>query len=205
MDPNAVDALYPGDLDKMFLNIITDPVYQQYEPRVVSRPSLAPGDTKETADYLVGGPWMVIFENTVTAEEAQRLRELGDEMGYKRSEDVGTKKEDGTFTSVVNSGRTSTNAWCIDECYQNPIAQRVMARIENITGIPERNSESCRYDTFACEEDPSMTGLTLLYFLHPPQLFYQFYSCCNTPKLNFTTLIPITFHFSSNDNRVLES
>jgi len=31
--------------------------------------------------------------------------------------------------------------WCNNECYQDPVAKRLMARVENITGIPEPNSE----------------------------------------------------------------
>ena len=110
LDPTVTDALYPGDIDKLFTNILQNPIYQPYEPHAVSRPTLAPGDTEETADYLVGGPWMVVFENAISPEEAQRLQELGAREGYKRSEDVGVRKADGTYTSQTNSGRTSTNA-----------------------------------------------------------------------------------------------
>ena len=135
------DAFRPGELDQMFERILTDPYYQQFEPKAISRPTLAPGDTNETADYVVGGPWMVIFDKAVSDEEADRLIELGAMEGYKRSEDVGEELPDGTYTSVQNSGRTSTNAWCNDVCYQDPIAKNVMERISNITGTPEVNSE----------------------------------------------------------------
>jgi len=141
MDPDAVDALSPGDLNNLFERIVTDPYYQQYEPKVLSRPDLAPGDTEETADYLVGGPWMVMFDNAMTDEETDRMIELGGIEGYERSSDVGEQKPDGTYSNHVNSGRTSTNAWCIGTCYEDPIAERVMDRIVNITGIPEENSE----------------------------------------------------------------
>ena len=84
---------------------------------------------------------MVIFDKAVTYKEADRLIELGGLEGYKRSEDVGTKQADGSYTSVRNSGRTSTNAWCNGVCYEDPVARRVMDRISNITGTPELNSE----------------------------------------------------------------
>lgn len=45
------------------------------------------------------------------------------------------------FSLQVYAGRTSTNAWCQNECYNDPIAKRVMERVENITGIAETNSE----------------------------------------------------------------
>ena len=57
-------------------------------------------------------------------------------------QDVGEEQADGSHSKKTHSGRTSTNAWCVDECYKDPIAQRVMQRIENITGVPETNSEN---------------------------------------------------------------
>ena len=67
---------------------------------------------------------------------------MGGVEGYKRSEDVGKKLFDGTYDSVQSSSRTSHNAWCQHECYEDPHAQNVMKRIELLTGIPEKNSEN---------------------------------------------------------------
>lgn len=44
-------------------------------------------------------------------------------------------------------GNTETNnsfllQWCTGDCYTDPVAQRLMERVENITGIPEVNSEN---------------------------------------------------------------
>ena len=108
LDPNAVDALYPGDITKIFNRILTDPELAQYEPKVVSRPELAPGDTAERADYKVGGPWMVLLENALTEEEAQRMIELGGIRGYERSADVGKKLPDGTYDKKVRMRCTMT-------------------------------------------------------------------------------------------------
>lgn len=104
LDPDAVDALYPGDITKIFNKIMTDPATQQYEPRIVSRPNFLDGDTEENADYRIG-PWMVVFENAITDEEAERLIELGGVEGYQRSADVGRKLEDGTYDKKVGAVR----------------------------------------------------------------------------------------------------
>jgi prolyl 4-hydroxylase len=141
MDPEVIDALYPGGLDKMFEDITTNPDFKQYEPKVLSRPEYAYGDSAETAEYQLG-PWMVVFDNAMSGEEADRLVELGGIEGYKPSpSSTGKMKEDGTEMANTNKGRTSTNAWCIDECYDDPTARVVMNRIANITGTPEMNSE----------------------------------------------------------------
>jgi prolyl 4-hydroxylase len=109
MDPTASNAWNPGDLNAMFERIVTDPAYAAYQPKVLSRPSYAPGDTNETADYTIG-LWMVMFDSAVSDEEADRLRELGEIQGYERSSDVGEEQPDGTFTAYVNEKRTSTNS-----------------------------------------------------------------------------------------------
>jgi prolyl 4-hydroxylase len=133
LDPDAVDALYPGDLDKLFENIATSSDFEHFGPKVLSRPSYSPGDNADTADYQLG-PWMVTFDNAITDQQADRLIELGGIEGYERSADVGSKKEDGTYTAETNSGRTSTNAWCTNECNEDPVAIEVMDRIATITG-----------------------------------------------------------------------
>lgn len=116
-DPNcpvdfSTNTWGPGDLDKMFERILSTPEYQNYEPKVMSRPSLTPGDTNETADYIVGSPWMIVFDNFVTKQEADRLVELGAMEGYDRSLDVSNLNSDGSIVPGASPDRTSTNAWC---------------------------------------------------------------------------------------------
>jgi prolyl 4-hydroxylase len=135
------NAWGPGDLNEFFTNVTTLESYKQFEPKVLSRPSYLPGDTRETADYQVG-PWVVVLENVVSQEEAEHMIELGAIEGYERSSDVGKLKFDGTYESNVNDGRTSTNAWCKYGCYKNETAQRVIERVTNMTNIPEKNSEN---------------------------------------------------------------
>jgi len=108
LDPNATDALYPGDLNKMFERIVSDPHYNQFNPTVLSRPEYAPGDGPENATYQLG-PWLMTFDNMVSPDEAKRIIELGAQSGFERSEDVGKEQPDGTYDSFRNAGRTSTN------------------------------------------------------------------------------------------------
>jgi prolyl 4-hydroxylase len=89
----------------------------------------------------IEGPWVLTFENFLTDEEADRMVELGFKQGYERSADVGGYKFDGSVEGVVSSGRTSTNAWCSDECDADPVTRALWKRIEQVTGVPENNSE----------------------------------------------------------------
>jgi hypothetical protein len=132
----------PGDVNKFFTNLTTMDEYKQYGVKVLSAPDYLPGDSAEKeVDYLVNGPWAVLLENFISDEEADRLIELGAAEGYERSSDVGKEKADGTFDHHIGYGRTSHNSWCQKECYKDPVAQRVIERIANVTNIPEANSE----------------------------------------------------------------
>ena len=129
IDPDAPASWGPGDLDKMFVRLTSEPYLSEYSVETLSSPST----TK--------GPWVITMDNVLTKEEADQMIALGAKEGYKRSSDVGKLRPDGSFQSNVNSGRTSTNAWCLTSCYNNEVAQRVIHRLSNITGIPEVNSE----------------------------------------------------------------
>lgn len=108
VDPDATDALQPGDLNRLFERILTDPHYRQYQPTVLSRPSYPQGEGPENTTYQLG-MWLLQLENVATPEEAKHLIMLGAERGYERSADVGEEKPDGTYDDDVNEGRTSTN------------------------------------------------------------------------------------------------
>lgn len=135
------DVWKPGDLNEFFTNITMLAEYQQYEPTVLSRPAYLEGDSEENADYKIG-PWVVVLENLMSQEEADRMIELGALEGYKRSHDVGKLHFDGSFEQNENDGRTSTNAWCQDKCASDPVGKRVIDRVANITNIPQVNSEN---------------------------------------------------------------
>ncbi len=62
---------YPGDLNRMFERMITAPENEKYEPKVLSRPEYINDDTADNATYQLG-PWMLVMENFVTDDEAER-------------------------------------------------------------------------------------------------------------------------------------
>lgn len=134
-----------GDLNKLMEDIVDDASgsgeWKQYSPTALSRPknkrdgTAAPGVEKD-------GPWLVLLDNFVKPEEADRLVELGQGQGYERSADVGKEKHDGSHESLVSDSRTSHNTWCQEpSCFEDPLVKPVVERIANATRTGVQNSE----------------------------------------------------------------
>lgn len=127
-DKTSSSIWQPGDLDRMFQKLTSEPYFvEKYEPTIFSKPP--------------EGPWIVTLENVASPDECEAMIEAGRARGYERSKDVGPRKFDGTFDALESEDRTSSNTWCVDECYQDQRHQHVLKIVENITGIPEQNSE----------------------------------------------------------------
>ena len=160
LNKTAVPALLPGDLNKMFERIIatapgnrtlTEQEIKQleeekmpvYSVNVLSQPNSKSSDDVSVLTDKSLPPWVVTFDNFITPEECEELIELGYEFGYKRSEDVGKIKFDGSHDSVKSERRTSENAWCsgFSGCRQRELPKRIHDRIAKVTGIPPENSE----------------------------------------------------------------
>ena len=139
------------------------------------------------------------LDKFVTDDEADRLIELGAEEGYKRSSDVGKVKFDGSFEENFNDGRTSLNAWCQHACYNDTAAKQVISRIEEITHIPETNSEYLhllKYDVgqyyrrhhdfidFGNDRQPGVRLLTVFLYLNDVEAG----GGTNFPILNITVM-----------------
>ena len=50
-------------------------------------------------------------------------------------------KFNGTSEEVTSQSRTSYNAWCKGECFEDEETKRVLGSIEELTGIQDTNSE----------------------------------------------------------------
>lgn len=126
----------PGSLNAMMERIVADPQYQS-NINVLFRPK----KNNDTAD-IPDGPWVVVLDDFLSPHECDTLIQLGAAEGFQRSQDVGSEmKFDGTFDGVTSDGRTSTNAWCWNACYEHAVTKQVTAKIEQLLGIPERYYE----------------------------------------------------------------
>jgi prolyl 4-hydroxylase len=128
LDSNAVNAWHPGDLNQMFERITNDPQYGQYQPTVLSRPDLKPGDTEQMATYKLG-PWIVVLDDFVSVSEAEQLIAKSTE-GWNERPDTITLDLDG-------SNRTH----CEGSCHASPSTRAVLQKLELLTGIPKAHYE----------------------------------------------------------------
>jgi prolyl 4-hydroxylase len=137
MPPDDTKNIWtPGSLNAMMERIVADPQYQN-QLQVLFRP--ANGTTDAT---IPDGPWVLVLDNFLTPAECDTLIQLGAAEGYELSKDVSSEmKFDGTFDGVTSEGRTSTNAWCWNACYEHKVTKQVTAKIERLLGIPERYYE----------------------------------------------------------------
>lgn len=126
---------HKGELNAMFENILTNPALGELEPKALMRPN-PPEDSG-----VPEGPWIVVLENFLTEAECEDLIRLGAERGYERSMDVGEKKADGTYGAHESKDRTSSNAWCIEDCWEHETTRRVHDRLELLTGVDRQNYE----------------------------------------------------------------
>ncbi len=145
IEPGNESIWKPGDLNTLFENIVDNAdgtgAYVRYNPIAYSRP-MHKRDGTAVPGVVKDGPWVVSLENFISAEEADRLIEIGKVQGYKRSADVGKEKPDGSHDSKVSDSRTSHNTWCQEEsCTEDPLVAPVIERIANVTGTHPRNSE----------------------------------------------------------------
>lgn len=197
MDADAVDALYPGDLNKMFECIVTDPAFKKYEPVVLSRPDYAPGDTADNATYSIG-IWMVMFENAISDAEANRIIELGGIQGYHRSADVGVKQADGTYSDSVNEGRTSTNA--VGSASTDSVVSRYIGShhlpSSQHSGAPTSATKIQLRNGSCCASSPSLAF---------QRQTLRISSCCATRRISSTKSIPTIFRIKEIVQREFES
>jgi prolyl 4-hydroxylase len=136
VDKNAPKVLnHPGDLDKIFERILQEEQFQQFAPSILSSPNNARK-----------GPWVVQLDSFATAEECERLIQLGGQIGYAPSFTLGTTHPNGTSEHVVeNTIRTSTSAWLTyEQCEKESLVSTMLDRVETLLDVPKNNMEHVR-------------------------------------------------------------
>ena len=122
----------PGDLNGMFENIVT--YYNQHKNETEDD-----GEISWDLEILSSDPWILRFDNFFDEKEAKGIIEAAGK--FERSTDVGKKDETGHFAKVTSTSRTSSNAWCHERCWNHPMVQQVMLRVQDLLNISLDNSE----------------------------------------------------------------
>ena len=141
-DKYAPTAWAPGDVERMFSRIVAEAngKYSEFDVTVWSQPQMTDAEIIAHPDGVFADkPWVISFENFLQDDEIERLLELAEADGYERSDDGG-EYIDGKFVTYYIKGRTSYNSWC-GKCRVDPYGEQVLARIEDLTGIPQSNYE----------------------------------------------------------------
>lgn len=123
------------------LNISTDPIYPPNAINEMFSSIKSKFSSRYTINVLSESPWVVTFDDFLTDREVKALIKTV-EGTWERSTDTGQVNEYGETGRVLSTGRTSSNAWCRSRCESHPDVKSVMAKIEEVTGIPRENSES---------------------------------------------------------------
>lgn len=123
-----------GKLPVGELNVIVSPYHDA---------SHLPKDEGEDETTMPQLPWVVTIKDFLNDEECDRLIELGEGNGYRRSRGYSkTRNLDGSPNFTESDGRTSFSTFCSEGCDDDPLVEGVVQRMIRLTGIPEQNYES---------------------------------------------------------------
>lgn len=68
----------------------------------------------EGVTVLSTDPWILTFDNFLTDQQMKAM--ISTVKKWERSTDAGEFNEIGEQGRILSQGRTSSNAWCMEEC-----------------------------------------------------------------------------------------
>merc|ERR1719401_3312019 len=138
LDPEGEDALVAGGMDALFERMVRVAAASDWQPTVLSRPrkerpspdmaaapALSCDEDKANPCDVRDGPWILTLDDFVSEEEVAVIMKIADGIGYERS----------LAGDEVLEARTSSQAWCMDGCMDDPV-------VAALTGIPEEHYEN---------------------------------------------------------------
>jgi hypothetical protein len=94
--------------------------------------------SREGVEVLSEAPWVLSFENFLSAAEAEAVLAAGSRSSYGgdwRRSIAGTEKGDD------HPARPSSTIWCVGGCVEDAAVEAVEARVRRLTGVPEAHAE----------------------------------------------------------------
>jgi len=85
-------------------------------------------------------PIIIQIDDFLTDDQSELMIKLAIEQGLERSTTTGSMK-DGKFHRPIDDSRTSSNSWCFNTCFRNPIVNQVDEMIEHISARNKKNME----------------------------------------------------------------
>jgi len=154
-------------LNALFEEWATSSEYLKYKPVIWSSPGAKYGGQ--------AGPWVMTFDDFMTDQEVADIIRGGEISGFERSTDQGQVSATGEQEKVISQTRTSSNAWCRQQCEQLPGVQSLTRKVEHITKVPSNNYESLQILDYGPNQfyrshhdssirDPSVAGPRILTF-----------------------------------------
>jgi prolyl 4-hydroxylase len=122
LDPAAISAVAPGDMDAMFARLETSAAFAAYKPRVLSRE-----------------PWLVVLDELLTRDEADAIAAVATREGGRHFE--ASRDTRGAEINALSDRRTSSTQWCSDGCANETAVALLRARVATITGVPLTHAE----------------------------------------------------------------
>ena len=105
-------------------------------------------------ELISADPPVLLFHSFLSAEEADAFIAHG-KGKYTESRGVGVDSE-GRMTDVKTEIRTSSHTWCQEaECLDDPLVQRVTARVSDVTRTPPANGEFAQLVYYNSCPEPS--------------------------------------------------
>ena len=140
--PNAIEK---GGLNELFERMVNVADEKGFHPKVWSRPAKNYSTSDDVSDQkrnscasdvtnpcdTPDGPWVLTLENFLSSAEIEAMLKWGSKKGYERSQ----------AGDAILDVRTSSQAWCVDDCHDDSTVATVRQRIEDVTGVPQINYE----------------------------------------------------------------
>merc|ERR1711871_1077692 len=80
-------------------------------------------------------PPIAVFDSFLSQEEALQMRDATGHGSFKRSTASGSTDASGYTTQIASQTRTSTNAWCMGACQNNPTIKAITQRISHVVNV----------------------------------------------------------------------
>ncbi|RYH18249.1 hypothetical protein EON65_27460 [archaeon] len=118
--------------NRKFLNISTEPIYKPNDMHDMFSTIQERLGHKYEIEVLSLSPYVVSFNNFISDDEANAILAAVQE-DWERSTDSGKENEFGETGRTLSQGRTSSNAWCRQNCMDDPHVQNVLSKMEEVT------------------------------------------------------------------------